>query len=206
MAMSNFRERLRGDRAFRDRLMDELLISFATSSGLVDSDGNLSDALANQRVVAPRVVIAGRPLRHYFGQSEESLDRMGLTEEQKAEVRTHLNLGDGNQQQHISLGYNWPPEAPAPPQDQAMADESGVEHPSLLAWQEQQKQAEPDASQGQTGGEPDDDTPPADPAVATRSATPSDPKPETEGGSSTPSEEETAKAKTTRSRSNSGGE
>lgn len=181
MSMANFRERLRGDRGFRDRFLEEVLIMIAVSSGMVDAEtGQLRDDLAQRRIMQPRVQIAGRPLRHYYGQTDESLDRMGLTAEEKAEVKRYLNIGEAGEQQHVALGYNWPTEAPAPPADVPMADEQGREHPSLVAWRESQeaKLPEPDPqAQGQTGAEPSKDAPPIPEAVVTRSATPDNPTP-----------------------------
>jgi hypothetical protein len=192
MSMANFRERLRGDRNFRDRFLEEVLIMIAVQSGMVNPEtGELADDRMQRRVTQPRVVIAGRPLRHYYGQSEESLDRMGLTEEQKDQVRQYLNLGDASEQQHVALGYNWPAEAPAPPSDIPLADDEGREHPSLAAWRESQasQPAEPQApSEGEKGGKAED-APPAPEVVAARSATPDNPN--GEGANDPPKEPET---------------
>ena len=119
---ASFRDRLRGDRIFRERFMDEILIQIADKLGIIDENGEFQDPNSGVVQSPIDVSIAGKPVHHYYGLSLAQIRTMGLSEADIDLLRVYINPQEEDTEIHVE----------APAQDEAGV--AGTEHPLAQAW------------------------------------------------------------------------
>lgn len=83
--LAALRERLRGEPAFRDRLMNELVLVLGLETGILSEDGAFVSDESQRVVEATDPMVGGRPLLHYMGLDATTIRAMGVDD---AGIRT----------------------------------------------------------------------------------------------------------------------